>query len=63
MTINKLLSSKQYGFISWRSTITQLLKYLEECIDKIVNGEVIEKIYLDFAKAFDTAHIDACYIN
>ena len=52
MTINKLLSSKQYGFISGRSTITQLLKYLDECIDKIVNAEVIDTIYLDFAKAF-----------
>ena len=54
MTINKLLSSKQFGFISGRSTITQLLKYLDECIDKIVNGNVVDTIYLDFAKAFDT---------
>ena len=53
MTINKLLSSKQYGFISGRSTITQLLKYLES-FDKFVNGEVIDTIYLDFAKAFGT---------
>ena len=54
MTINKLLSSKQFGFISGRSTITQLLKYLDECIDKIVNGNVVDTIYLDFAKVFDT---------
>ena len=54
VTINKLLSSKQFGFISGRSTITQLLKYLDECIDKIVNGNVVDTIYLDFAKAFDT---------
>ena len=52
MTINKLLSSKQFGFISGGSTITQLLKYL----DKIVNGNVVDTIYLDleFAKVFDT---------
>ena len=55
MTINKLLSSKQFGFISGRSTITQLLKYLDECIDKIVNGEVVDTMYFDFTKAFDTA--------
>ena len=35
-------------------TITQLLKYLNESLDKIVNGEVIDTIYLDFANAFDT---------
>ena len=54
MTINKLLSSKQFGFISGRSTISQLLRYLDECIDKIVNGNVVDTIYLDFAKALDT---------
>ena len=30
----KLLSNKQYGFIAGRSTITQLLLYLDECIKK-----------------------------
>ena len=51
---NNLLSSKQYGFINGRSTSTQLLKYLDECIESIVNGQVVDTIYLDFAKAFDT---------
>lgn len=50
----KLLSTKQYGFISGRSTTTQLLYYLDECIKKIVHGGVIDAIYLDFSKAFDT---------
>ena len=51
---NKLLSTKQYGFISGRSTTTQLLYYLDECIKNIVDGGVIDVIYLDFSKAFDT---------
>ena len=50
----KLLSSKQHGFISGRSTTTQLLTYLDKCIDTIANGGVVDSIYFDFAKAFDT---------
>ena len=49
-----LLSKKQYGFISGRSTLTQLLYYFDECLQKIANGNVVDSIYLDFAKAFDT---------
>ena len=48
----KLLS--KYGFIAGRSTITQLLLYLDECIKKVANGDVVDSIYLDFSKAFDT---------
>ena len=51
---NILLSSRQYGFISGRSTVTQLLRYLNSCAETIVNGGVTDTIYLDFAKAFDT---------
>ena len=45
----KLISSKQHGFVNGngRSTVTQLLKYLD-----IAEGKVVGTIY--FAKAFDT---------
>ena len=33
---------------------TQLLYYLDNCISTIANGGLIDTIYLDFAKAFDT---------
>ena len=49
-----LLSTKQYGFISGRSTVTQLLRYLDKCVGAIVDGGVVDSIYLDFQKAFDT---------
>ena len=49
-----LLSMKQHGFISGRSTTTQLLKYLDKCVETIVDGGVVDSIYMDFAKAFDT---------
>ena len=51
---NSLLSSKQFGFTGGRSTVTQMLNYLDKCIEKIVAGKVVDCIYLDFAKAFDT---------
>ena len=49
-----LLSTKQFGFIPGRSTVTQLLQYLDKCCDTIATGGVIDTIYLDFQKAFDT---------
>ena len=49
-----LLSKKQYGFISGRSTLTQLLYYIDECLKMVANGNVVDSIYLDFSKAFDT---------
>ena len=51
---NNLLSSKQFGFISRGSTVTQLLRYLDQYIDTIVNEGVVDTIYLEFQKAFDT---------
>ena len=53
----KLFSTKQYGFISGRSTILQLLSYLDKCVKTIVDGGVVDTIYLDFAKAFDTVGV------
>ena len=37
---NKLLPPKQYGFISGRSTVTQLLRYLDSCVETIEIGGV-----------------------
>ena len=51
---NNLLSPRQHGFISGRSTVTQLLSYLDSCIKNVANGNVVDVVYLDFQKAFDT---------
>ena len=51
---NNLLSKKQFGFITGRSTSLQLLHYLDECLSTTAKGGVVDAIYLDFAKAFDT---------
>ncbi|XP_066925066.1 uncharacterized protein [Clytia hemisphaerica] len=50
----KLLSSKQHGFINRRSTVTQLLNYLDASAEDIGNGKAVDAIYFDFAKAFDS---------
>ena len=49
-----LLSNKQYGFIGNRSTVTQLLYYLDKCCESTSRGNVVDSVYFDFAKAFDT---------
>ena len=49
-----LLSEKQFGFMRGRSTTTQLLNYLDKCVEMLANGNVVDAIYFDFAKAFDT---------
>lgn len=51
---HNLLSNKQHGFVKGRSTTTQLLSYLTECAEAVACGEVVDSIYFDFAKAFDT---------
>ena len=50
---NDLLSKRQYGFLNGRSTTTQLLHFLDTCIDSISKGNVVDAIYFDFKKAFD----------
>ena len=51
--LKNLFSEKQYGFISKRSTSTQLLHFLDKCRDVMADGNVVDCIYFDFAKAFD----------
>lgn len=49
-----LLSKNQHGFIKGRSTTTQLLSYLTECAEIVAAGGVVDAIYFDFEKAFDS---------
>ena len=54
LTTNNLLSKYQYGFMKNRFTPTQLLSFLDNCIEPIATGGVVDVIYFDFAKAFDS---------
>ena len=51
---NKILSNKQFGFLSGRSTTLQLLQVMDAWVNIVDNGGVVDAIYCDFRKAFDT---------
>ena len=50
---NKLISAKQFGFMSGRSTTLQLLTILDKWTSILDRGGAIDVIYFDFMKAFD----------
>ena len=51
---NSLLSTRQFGFLGGRSTILQLLTFIDKCVDAISRGNITDVVYLNFQKAFDT---------
>ena len=51
---NNLLSEKQYGFVSGRSTTLQLLHFLESLHTSLDINIEVDVIYMDFMKAFDS---------
>ena len=51
---NNLLSCNQHGFVPKRSCITNLLDMMDKWTDALDAGMPVDKIYLDFAKAFDS---------
>ena len=53
MKRNKLFSENQFGFITGRSTMLQLLKVLDIWTEILDEGGSIDMIYCDFMKAFD----------
>ena len=53
LTDNNLFSPYQFGFISGRSTILQLLHVLKLWTEIIDQGGTLDAIYCDFMKAFD----------
>ena len=50
---NDLIYGSQHGFIPKRSCLTNLLEYFELISDSIDQGDAVDLVYLDFAKAFD----------
>ena len=51
---NGSLSNKQFGFRGGRSTVIQLLQIMDKWTEILDRGEVIDVVYCDFQKAFDT---------
>ena len=50
---NNLICSAQHGFLPGRSTLTNLLEYLETLTKLVDEGQAVDVLYLDFRKAFD----------
>ena len=48
-----LIDESQHGSISGRSTVTQFIQQQKDILDILENGDNLELIYLDFAKAYD----------
>ena len=53
LEMNNLICSKQHGFRSGRSCLTQLLHHFDDVFESLTNRADFDSIYLDYAKAFD----------
>ncbi|MCP4473118.1 MAG: hypothetical protein GY821_00795 [Gammaproteobacteria bacterium] len=54
LTDNKLIAPAQHGFLSKKSTVTQLLLCLNDWTKVVDAGGAVDVAYLDIAKAFDS---------
>lgn len=53
MKRHKLFSKRQFGFISGRSTVLQLLQVMDKWTEILDRGGCVDVVYCDFMKAFD----------
>ena len=53
LATNNFLNPTQHGFVTKRSTLTQLIGYYQQILDLLEKHGTVEAIYLDFEKAFD----------
>ncbi len=51
---NSLFSSEQFGFRRKRSCVLQLIEFLEDVTSMLDEGNCVDAVYFDFAKAFDS---------
>ena len=48
------ISPRQWGFVSSRSTVSALIKVVDDCLQALDNGYEVCMIFFDIHKAFDT---------
>ena len=51
---NNLLCNEQFGFVSGRNTVTQLLVTLNDWMAELDSNTPVDAAYMDFCKAFDS---------
>ena len=54
MESNHLLNDVQRGFVPGRSCSTQLLTVVDDWTSALADGDNLDALYMDFAKAFDS---------
>ena len=54
LTTNTLVSKNQHGFLPGRSTLTNFLCFFDHVTATMDAGAIMDAVYLDIAKAFDT---------
>lgn len=54
--LKKYILCNQHGFLRGRSTITNLLSFLEYIVSAFIDSSQVDCIYLDYSKAFDKVH-------
>lgn len=53
MTEIGMIDESQHGSVTGRSTVTQLINQQDTILNMLENGDNMEIVYLDFAKAYD----------
>lgn len=56
--IKNSLSAHQHGFLSGRSTTTNLVSFLQFAAPNVLNHRQVDTVYFDLSKAFDVVHHD-----
>ena len=51
---NKIARSTQHGFIKGKSCLTNVIAFYDGMTSWVDEGRVVDVVYLDFSKAFDT---------
>lgn len=57
--LQTILSHHQHGFVSGKSTVTNLTEYTYTLLKDMSTHKQIEAIYLDLCKAFDSVTVDS----
>ena len=53
LSTNQLFNKNQHGFVTGKSTQTQLLMYYEDIYESLLEGVRLDTVFLDFSRAFD----------